>query len=186
MAAKKSWWRARRIKHRDTVVLAVLAASLLLAGEFVNNDIPHLIQTYIMEPPGVASNAPLIVVIIALVILGFTTYFGGIFVLLGGMHFSWGRVGRGRFLVGLGIGMSLLGFVGRMARATLDDRPVLELITIASSLTGLGLLFGLASHSLMSQYALMLKKHGRNVFQRWRRSRRSGREYELRPHRLRT
>ena len=185
MAAEKSWWRARRIKHRDTVVLAVLAAAFLLAGELVNNDIPRLYQKYILEP-GVASNAALLIVIVALVILGFTTYFGGIFVLLGGMHFSWGRVGRGRFLVGLGIGVSLLGFVGRMARATLDASPVVELITIASSLTGLGLLFGLASHSLMSQYALMLKKHAKTVLRRWRRTRRTGREYELRPTRLRS
>jgi len=185
MAAEKSWWRARRIKHRDTVVLAVLAAAFLLAGELVNNDIPRLYQKYIQEP-GVAANAALLIVIVALVILGFTTYFGGIFVLLGGMHFSWGRVGRGRFLVGLGIGVSLLGFVGRMARATLDASPVVELITIASSLTGLGLLFGLASHSLMSQYALMLKKHAKTVLRRWRRTRRTGREYELRPTRLRS
>jgi hypothetical protein len=186
MAAGRSWWRMRRIKHRDTVVLAVLAAAFLLAGELVNNDIPLLYQSYIVER-GALTNVALLVIIVALVILGFTTYFGGIFVLLGGMHFSWGRVSRGRFLVGLGIGVSLLGFVGRLARATLATwTPVAELITIASSLTGLGLLFGLASHSLMSQYALMLKKHARSVLRRWRRTRRTGREYELRPHRLRT
>ncbi len=185
MAADRSWWRMRRIKHRDTVVLAVLAASFLLAGELVNNDIPALYDRYILSS-GALSNAALLVFIVALVILGFTTYFGGIFVLLGGMHFSWGRVGRGRFLVGLGIGVSLLGFIGRLARATLDASPVLELITIASSLTGLGLLFGLASHSLMSQYALMLKKHAKSVFRRWRRTRRTGKEYELRPTRLRS
>src|SRR5437867_6159454 len=158
MAEPRSWWRMRRIKHRDAAVLSVLAAAFLLAGELANDDIRVLYRQYIVES-GVVNNAAILVVVVALIVLGFTTYFGGIFVLLGGVHFSWGRVSRGRFLVGLGIGVSLLGFVGRLARATLADTAVLELITIASSLTGLGLLSGLASHSLMSQYALLLKKH---------------------------
>ena len=179
MAKDTAWWRMRRIKHRDTVVLAVLSAAFLLAGELVNNDIPLLYQTYIVDR-GATANAAVLVFIVALVILGFTTYFGGIFVLLGGMHFSWGRVGRGRFLVGLGIGVSLLGFIGRLARATLDEKAVLELVTIASSLTGLGLLFGLGSHSLMSQYALILKKHARTVLRRWRRTRRAKRPDRMR------
>jgi len=173
MAEPRSWWRMRRIKHRDAAVLSVLAAAFLLAGELANDDIRLLYRQYIVES-GVVNNAAILVVVVALIVLGFTTYFGGIFVMLGGVHFSWGRVGRGRFLVGLGIGVSLLGFVGRLARATLaTGTPVSELLPLATTLTGLGLLSGLGSHTLMSQYALLMKKHAKGVWQRWRKTRRA-------------
>ena len=112
----------------------------------------------------------LLVLVVLLVILGFTTYFGGIFVLLGGLHFSWGRVGRGRFLVGLGVGVSMLGLMSRLARSVLEN-SLDEIIPLTTSLTGIGILLGIGSHSLMGQYALMLKKHARRVWRRWRKAR---------------
>ena len=180
MAKAQSWWRVRQIRHRDAVVLSVLSASCLLAGEVANSNISVLYAMYIAP---YLTNPPVLVVLIALTILGFTTYFGGIFVLLGGLHFSWGRVGRGRFLTGLGLGISLLGFIGRIARAILTagtsenpfGSPTVELVAFTATLTGLGILFGIGSHTLMGQYALMLKKHARRVWRRWRRHRRPSR-----------
>ena len=167
-ARPRSWWRMRQIRHRDAVALAVVSASCLLAGELANQDIPILYQKYIVES-GALNNPGFLFLIVALIILGFTTYFGGVFVLLGGLHFSWGRVGRGRFLVGLGIGVSLLGLVGRLARAVLTTgTPLSEIVPLTTSLTGLGILFGVGSHTLMGQYALMLKKHAKRVWRRWR------------------
>jgi len=163
----------RRIKHRDAVVLSIVSASCLLAGEFYNRDILSLYQRFIVER-GTLNNPTLLVPVIALIVLGFTTYFGGIFVFLGGLHFSWGRVGRGRFFVGLGIGVSLLGLIGRLARALLVE-SFAEVLPYTSSLTGVGILMGVASHSLMGQYALLLKKHATRVWRRWRRSRRPSR-----------
>src|SRR5947209_12719812 len=115
-AKPRSWWRMRQIRHRDAVALAVLSAAFLLAGELVNQDIPSVYEKYIVQS-GALNNLGFLFLIVALIILGFTTYFGGVFVLLGGLHFSWGRVGRGRFLVGLGIGVSLIGLVSRLAQA---------------------------------------------------------------------
>src|SRR5881296_622630 len=132
-AKPRSWWRMRQIRHRDAVALAVLSAAFLLAGELVNQDIPSVYEKYIVQS-GALNNLGFLFLIVALIILGFTTYFGGVFVLLGGLHFSWGRVGRGRFLVGLGI------------------------------------LFGIVSHTLMGQYALLLKKHAKRVWRRWRKA----------------
>jgi len=169
MAKTPSWWRLRQIRHRDAVALCVISAACLLAGELANQHIPGVYEKYILER-GALTNPGLLVLVVLLVILGFTTYFGGIFVLLGGLHFSWGRVGRGRFLVGLGVGVSMLGLMSRLARSVLEN-SLDEIIPLTTSLTGIGILLGIGSHSLMGQYALMLKKHARRVWRRWRKAR---------------
>src|SRR5438128_1595125 len=136
-AKPRSWWRMRQIRHRDAVALAVLSASLLLAGELANQDIQSVYHKYIV-PSGALNNLGFLILIVALVILGFTTYFGGVFVLLGGLHFSWGRVGRGRFLVGLGIGVSLIGLLSRLAQAVLvTGTPLAAIVPYTTSLNGL-------------------------------------------------
>jgi hypothetical protein len=189
MAKDKSWWRLRQIRHRDAVILAVLAAACLLGGQLTDNvanctalgsqpcSIKGIYQDYIVP---YLNNPPILVVLIALALLGFTTYFGGIFVLLGGLHFSWGRIGRGRFLMGLGLGVSLLGLIGRLSRTILTSGkpfgdPFLALLAVTATLSGLGILLGIASHTLMGEYALMLKKHAKKAFRRWRKSRRPAR-----------
>ena len=167
MAKARSWWRMRQIRHRDAVVLSVLSASFLLAGEV--NDLRTAYEKYIAP----YATQPQVVANVVLTVLGFTTAFGGIFVLLGGLHFSWGRVSRGRFLVGLGLGVSLLGLISRLARAALapaEFGPDLE--QLMSGVTGIGVLFGIGSHALMGRYALMLKKHARRVWRRWRKTER--------------
>jgi len=169
MAKTPSWWRLRQIRHRDAVALCVISAACLLAGELANQHIPGVYEKYILER-GALTNPGLLVLVVLLVILGFTPYFGGIFVLLGGLHFSWGRVGRGRFLVGLGVGVSMLGLMSRLARSVLEN-SLDEIIPLTTSLTGIGILLGIGSHSLMGQYALMLKKHARRVWRRWRKAR---------------
>lgn len=186
MAKEKSWWRLRQIRHRDAVILAVLSASCLLAGELTDSvtscisppcSISAIYADYIVP---YLNNPPVLIVLVALTLLGFTTYFGGIFVLLGGLHFSWGRIGRGRFLTGLGLGVSLLGLVGRLSRTILTTGkpfgdPLVALFAVNAGLSGAGILIGLASHTLMGHYALMLKKHAKRIWRRWRKSRRPAR-----------
>jgi len=182
----KSWLRLRQIRHRDAVLLSVLSASSLLAGELTESvtncstppcSLSAIYQDYFVPYLG---NPPVLVVLITLTILGFTTYFGGIFVLLGGLHFSWGRVGRGRFLMGLGLGVSLLGLIGRLSRTILTTGkpfgdPLIALLAVATGLTGLGVVLGIGSHTLMGNYALMLKKHAKRMWRRWRKARRPSR-----------
>lgn len=174
MAKARSWWRIRQVRHRDAVILSVLSSSCLLAEAVARSDLAYLydrwVAPYLNQPP-------ILVVLVALTVLGFTTYFGGIFVLLGGIHFSWGRIGRGRFLMGLGLGISLLGLVSRLSRAILEaatvdnplGNPVDALLAVTAGLTGVGILFGLASHTLMGRYALMLKKRAK----RWWKARKA-------------
>ncbi|MCI4371718.1 MAG: hypothetical protein L3J78_03620, partial [Thermoplasmata archaeon] len=174
----KSWWRLRQIRHRDAVILSVLSSSCLLAGEVIDSNITTAYRDYIAP---YLNNPPILVILVALTILGFTTYFGGIFVLLGGLHFSWGRVTRGRFLTGLGLGVSLLGLLSRLAQRILATGkpfgdPVVAFLAVTTGLSGLGILFGLGSHTLMGQYALMLKKHAKRVWRRWRKTRRPARK----------
>jgi len=180
MPKEISWWRMRQIRHRDAVILSVLSSACLLAGALLDTAGINITTVYREYIAPYLDNPPILLVLIGLTILGFTTAFGGIFVLLGGLHFSWGRVGRGRFLTGLGLGVSLLGLIGRLSQKILTSGkplgdPVVALLAVTAGLSGLGILFGLASHTLMGRYALMLKKRAKRIWRRWRRSRRPSR-----------
>lgn len=167
-AKPRSWWRIRQVRHRDAVALAVASSSCLLAGELVSQDIQTLYFRYLAPLEG---EPALFLLNLVLVILAFTTAFGGILVLLGGLHFLWGRVGRGRFLVGLGLGLSALSLMSRVAYSILTTgSPVAAVFPDKGGLTVVGILFGIASHSLMGQYALMLKKHAKRAWRRWRKA----------------
>src|SRR5436189_1912707 len=159
MAKKEpSWWRLRQIRHRDAVILAILSASCLLGGQITDNatqcasppcSISGIYEDYVAP---YLNNPPVLVVLILLALLGFTTYFGGIFVLLGGLHFSWGRVGRGRFLLGLGLGVSLRGLVGRLSWSTLSTArlfgdPLIALLAALAGPSGLGILLGIVARA---------------------------------------
>jgi hypothetical protein len=167
-AKPRSWWRMRQVRHRDAVALSVISAACLLAGETASQDIQTLYLQYLAP---VESNPAVFLYNLVLVILAFTTTFGGILVLLGGLHFSWGRVGRGRFLVGLGIGLSALSFSSRVAYSLLTTgNPVAAAFPGKDGLTAVGIVVGVVSHTLMGQYALMLKKHAKRVWRRWRKA----------------
>ncbi len=173
MARARSWWQMRRIKHRDAVILCVLSAALLLAGELT---VPLLAEIYADYLRPVEGDPALFAFRAVLASFAFTTAFGAVLVLLGGWYFMMGRVGRGRFLVGLGIGLTTLTLASRLAYATLVyGSPLLFLIPLATSLAGLGILAGVVAHSLMGQYALLAKKRMREVWRRWQRARRADR-----------
>lgn len=173
MPKARSWWRMRRIKHRDAVALCTLSASLLLAGEFAN---PVLLDIYhnFLEP--VLGQPAVLAFRAVLAIFAFTTSFGVVLVLLGGWYFLLGRIGRGRMLVGLGVGLTSLSLFSRLAYAILVySTPLPLLLPLATTFTGLGILCGVMAHTLMGQYALLLKKQAQTAWRRWRRSRRPSR-----------
>ncbi|OGS47924.1 MAG: hypothetical protein A3K68_01060 [Euryarchaeota archaeon RBG_16_68_13] len=163
----------RRIKHRDAVALSVLSASYLLAGEMANPVLLRIYEEYLVP---VLDEPALLVLYAALAVLAFTTAFGAVLVLLGGWYFLQGRISRGRFLVGMGVGLTSLSLLSRLAYHVLvTGSPVPFLLYLTTTLTGLGVLFGVLSHVVMGQYALLLKKHARAAWRRWRRSRRPSR-----------
>lgn len=179
MPQAKSWWRMRRVKHRDAIVLCVLSASFLLAGEFANPVLLRIYQEYLAP---VVERPELLIVYALLSIFAFTTAFGVVLVLLGGWYFLRGKVPRGRFLVGLGIGLTSLSFVSRFASYTLAaGSPYPFLVYLTTTFMGLGILFGFAAHTIMGQYALMLKKRATRAWQRYRRSRRPTSSSRSRP-----
>jgi len=176
MAAEKSWWRMRRIKHRDGVALCVVASALLLAGELSSTEVGSLRWIYREYLSASVSNPPVFVFQAVLALLAFTTAFGAILVSLGGWYFLIGRVSRGRFLVGFGVGFTSLTIMSKVAYGTLvTGNPLTFFIPLATTLTGFGILVGAAAHVVMGQYALLLKKHARRVWRRWRRARRATR-----------
>jgi hypothetical protein len=168
MARVKSWWRLKRIYHRDAVVLSSLSSALLLAGQ-VNNT-QGLYNQYLASVIG----EPLLFLLdTILLVLAYMSYFGGILVLIGGINFLWGYASRGRFLLSLGVGLSLLSLLKQLAIAVLTTgSPLAAVSYFTTSLVGLGLLTGFASYALMHEYALLLKKHARNMWRQWRRARR--------------
>lgn len=173
MVRARSFWRMRKVKHRDAVALCVLSSAFLLAGEMAN---PVLLGVYDRYLAPVLDEPGLFLVYALLALFAFTTAFGACLVLLGGWYFLQGRVPRGRFLVGLGIGVTSLGLASRLAYHTLvTGSPVPFLLYLTTSFSGLGILLGVSAHTLMGQYALLLKKHARIVLRRWRKARRPGR-----------
>jgi hypothetical protein len=173
MRRERSWWDRKRIKHRDAVVLCILSAAFLFAGELT---VPVLQDVFVEYLLPVANDPVLLTVRALLATFAFTTAFGAVLVLVGGWYFMQGRVGRGRFLVGLGIGLTSLSLVSKLAYATLVyGTPLAFLVPLATSLTGIGMLFGVGAHTAMSQYALLVKKRAARLWRRWRRSRRPAR-----------
>ncbi len=159
----------RRIKHRDAVGLSVLAASFLLAGELT---VPVLAEIYAKYLLPVEGNPALLALRFLLAAFAFTTALGAILVLLGGWYFMQGRIPRGRFLVGLGVGLTSLTLASKLAYATLVyGTPLAYLVPLATSLTGIGMMFGLAAHTSMGRYALFMKKRMQAAWRRWKRAR---------------
>ena len=170
MRRPRPWWQMRRIKHRDAVALCVVSAAFFLAGELSVPVLSHIYTQY-LEP--VRNDTPILFLRLALVPLAYTTAFGAILVLFGGWYFMRGAIPRGRFLVGLGVGLTSLLLISRIAYATLAyGTPLAYLVPLATSLTGLGILFGVAAHMSMAQYALLMKRRAALALRRWRRARR--------------
>lgn len=173
MARARSRRKTRRIKHRDAVALCVLSSAFLFAGELAGPANPGLRETYDRYLAPVLDQPAVLVLNAILAALAFTTAFGAILVLSGGWYFMRVRIPRGRFLVGLGVGLTSLGLVNRLAYATLVyGSPLAFLVPLATTFTGLGILIGVMAHTLMGQYALLLKRHALLAWRRWRRWRR--------------
>ncbi|HYM38969.1 MAG TPA: hypothetical protein VEY12_02340 [Thermoplasmata archaeon] len=168
MPKAKTWWRLKKIRHRDAVVLSVVSSALLLAGQVPYQQ--QLYQQYLLPVTG----EPLVFFFdTSLLVLAYMSYFAGILVLEGGVNFLWGQVGRGRFLVSLGVGLSLISLLKQFAFAVLTTGSPFAAVTyFTTSLAGLGLITGFATYALMHEYALMLKKHARNMWRQWRRTKR--------------
>lgn len=170
MARVRSWWRRKKVYHRDAVLLSVASAACLLAGELADQDIAGVYIRYIVP---VLNDPALLVWNFLLTILAFMNYFGGILVLMGGIDFLWGHAARGRFFVGLGTGLSSLILLRLVAYSTLTQgTPFVLFASYAASLSGVGLLLGFMSYLLMHEYSLMLKRHARSAWRQWRKTRR--------------
>lgn len=156
MTAARPWWR-RRAKNRDAVAICVLSSACLMAGELV---VPVLQEVYVkyIEP---ALGDPLLLTFRAtLVAFAFTTSLGAVLVNLGGWYFLRGLVPRGRFMVGLGVGLTSVSLLNKLSYYTLVyGTPLAFLVPLATSLTGLGILFGLAAYLLMGRFGQVVRKH---------------------------
>lgn len=170
MARVKSWWRRKKVYHRDAVILAALSSACLLAGELADQDIASVYRDYIApfmdDPARLVWN-------VSLAVLAYMNYFGGILVLLGGVDFLWGHASRGRYFVGVGTGLSSLILLRLIAYATLTKgEPFLVFSGYAASLSGIGLIFGFLSYLVMHEYSLLLKKRAKSAWRIWRHARR--------------
>lgn len=164
-------WRGQRVKHREAVALCVLSSSLLLAGELA---VPVLQDVYVRYLQPVVADPVILGVRLMLVVFAFTTSLGAILVDLGGWYFLRGRIPRGRFLVGLGVGFTSLSLANKLSYYTLVyGTPLAFLVPLATSLTGLGILFGLTAHLVMGRHGRKVSKRLASAMRRWRRARRA-------------
>src|SRR2546428_11435933 len=119
MAAERTWWRMRRIKHRDAVALCVLSSALLLAGQ----PPPGLVGIYVRYLQPVQGNLPLFALYAVLSIFAFTTTFGAVLVFGGGGYFLLGGGSPGRLLAGVRVGVPAPPRAGRGALAGTRGGP---------------------------------------------------------------
>lgn len=168
MASASHWWN-RRIRHRDAVTLSVLSAAFLLAGELM---VPVLAEVYFRYLAPVLDDPLVLVFRGLLVVFAFTTSLGAILVLLGGWYFMQDRIPRGRFLVGFGVGLTSLSLANKLSYYTLVyGTPLAYLVPLATSVTGVGIMFGLTAHILMGRYGRIVRTRLIAALRGWRQAR---------------
>ena len=158
MPRRRRRLRFLRIKNVDGVALAVATAGLLFAGELTNAVLRTLIAKYVGDQP----NPVLAAGALVLVFFAFTSAFGSFLALVAGALFAQNEVSRGRFFLSLGIGLSVLGLLSKIALSILSTDPTF-LAWYGQTLTGLGLLVGIATQIAMSHHAMALKKRWRKL-----------------------
>ena len=172
MAADLTWWERRKAKNQDAVALCVLSSAFLLAGELV---VPVLQQVYAAYIEPVLGDPLLLLFRALLVVFAFTTSLGAILVNLGGFFFLRGKVPRGRFFVGLGVGLTSLSLANKLSYYTLVyGTPLAFLVPLATSLTGVGIIVGFAAHIIMGRYGQGVRNRLAARLRAWREARRQG------------
>jgi len=151
-------FRPHRMRNRDGVVLAVATAVLLIVGEITN----PVLRNYIARYVALQANPLLAAGALALVFVAYTPAFGSILALVAAGLFSKNEVSRGRYFLGLGIGLSLLGLISRVALAVLSEDPGV-VVWLATTATGLGVLLGVSAQIVMGSHAMALKKRRRKA-----------------------
>lgn len=150
--------RLRRIRNLDGVILSIAASLFLFLGELSNPLLRTYIEKYVTNQPNVAFEA----IALVLVVLGYTSAFGSFLALVTAILFSRNEISRGRFFLGLGIGLSLIGLISKLSAAILAADPSF-LIWLGGTLTGLGVLTGIATQIVMGHHAMELKKRLRKL-----------------------
>ncbi|MFX0045494.1 MAG: hypothetical protein ACFE8Z_06575 [Candidatus Hermodarchaeota archaeon] len=96
--------------------------------------------------------APFVEILILFVyILAALAALGGIAVVAGGFLLTTGRVGTGKFVIGIGAGMGLIGLIIHFAQIayTIDFGVVLDLfVGFAMTTSGLGILLSIAARQM--------------------------------------
>jgi len=150
--------RFPRIRNRDGVVMAISAAALLLGSELTNPVLRTLIDQYV----GQQQNPVLAAGSIALVFLAYTSAFGSLLALVAAALFAQNEVPRGRFFLGLGVGLSVIGLTSKIALSLLSEN--LSVVAwLATTATGLGVLLGISTQIVMGSHAMALKKRWRTL-----------------------
>jgi len=147
----------RRVRNRDGVALAAAGSGLLLLSELTSETGLRLLVREYLVP---ATGEPLDLAVRALLLfLAFTASFGALLLFLGAWSWAINVVPRGRFLVGLGTGISAFGLLSKFAAATLASGTSATLLFwLVTSLSGLGTLCGVLANLVMHKRVLEAKR----------------------------
>ncbi len=97
------------MKNRNSFILCFIGGILLISVGAVGSIGFFEMLTLITEIPALSALAWLIEIL--LYVLGFIAGLGGLGVIIGGYMLTTERIGTGKFVVGLAMGMSLVGLI---------------------------------------------------------------------------
>lgn len=152
----------RRVRNRDGVALAAAGSGFLLLSELTSETGLRLLVREYLVP---ATGEPLDLAVRAfLLFLAFTASFGAVLLFLGAWSYAINAIPRGRFLVGLGAGLSAFGLLSKFAAATLvSGTSATLLFWLLASLAGLGTLCGVLANLVMHKRILEAKRAVRRM-----------------------
>jgi hypothetical protein len=146
-----------RIRNPEAVAFALVGGTLMLVGDFTSGTgLADLLATYVVP----SLDRPFVVLAVALLLfLAFTSSFAAFFCFLAAPYIARNRLRRARPVLGVGISLSLLGFLGRTAYFTLTEADPLGYVELmTSTLTGLGFLSGFTAKLLVGRRFMAFRR----------------------------
>jgi hypothetical protein len=133
--------------------LAIIAGVIAFITEITGNTrLYELIfdTASVYLPPGTPEQTTMVFGWV-LIILGFLAGLGGITVVAGGVLILMYRIGLGKFLIGTGIGMSLIGIIVKIVTAAIGGAvfaQVLGLVALILTLQGVAIVLSIIARQL--------------------------------------
>lgn len=138
------------MKNQNSIILGLVGGFLLFQASWVGSVgfIDDIAAYAIAYFPGMSEAITLI-----LNILTYIAGLGGIAVMIGAILFAMSRIGTGKFVIGLGAGIGLIGLIIMLAEAVLAGgvEALLDVVTLISqSIAWIGVILSILARRMTS------------------------------------